>query len=183
MSETKPQERIKELTDELFDLYKQRKPHEEALHVINTKLGPIEEELLEIMTMNDMKSFEDAKGRGKITWDAPIRAKITNAIDFFLFLRGTGDDAIAKLQVGPDVITDELLEKIKKADPEEIKIGIHWQTLLAYVKDKIKGKDEELESDEDRSENDIFLDEDLWLPGIDMIQNEPALKVKPKKGT
>lgn len=178
------EERIKDLTNEMFELEKQMQPHTEALREIGAKLEPVRAELLELMITNEMKSFEDAKGRGTITWTAPVRAKVTNARDFFLFLRGTGDDAVAKLQVGPDVITEELLEKIKEADPSEIKIGMHWQTLLAYVKSKIMEAEDKSKTDAsniDRPENDVYLDEDLWLPGIDMTQNDPELKIKPKK--
>jgi hypothetical protein len=178
-------ERIGVLTDKLFDLHKKMEIPQKELEDLKRQLAPVESELLELMIMNEMKSYEDLSGRGIVTWDAPIRAEVADAKAFFLSLRGSGDDAVAKLQVGPDVINDELLEEIKKARPEDLKIGMQWNSLLAYCKSKIEEAEDKRIMDNDeapRSKADVYLDEDLWLPGIRMNQNDPALKIKkPKK--
>lgn len=178
-------DRIKELVDELFEIRKKMEKPQEELKALSSKLAPIEKQILDLMVLNQIKSFEDAMGRGKITWNAPIRGKVIDAREFFLSLRGAGDEAIAKVQIGPDLITDEIAEMIKNAKPEEVKIGMAWNSLLAYLKDKIRIKEEKRAQDEEtiiRPINDYLLDSDFWPKGIEMNQNEPELKVKtPKK--
>lgn len=183
--ESNSDNRIKQLTDIIFELTKLSEPFKTILGKISATLQPAEEELLELMVMNEIKSFEDIKERGKISWSADIRAEVTDAREFFFALRNTGDDAIAKLQVGPDVITEELLEKIREAAPEEVKIGMQWNSLLAYMKSKLEEAEDKREKEEgeiDRTKEEIYLDEDLWLPGIKMNKNKPKLKITTKKG-
>jgi hypothetical protein len=174
-----PQERIKQLTDMIFKLEDLAEPHNQVISMINKELKPAQEELLDLMIMNDIKSFEDAQGRGKISWSVPIRAGITDAKEFFLALRERGDDAIAKLQIGPDVVTEELLEKIKNSKPGDLKIGMQWNSLLAYAKSIIE---EAAPEDDKRVKEDKYMDEKYWIKGMKMDQGDPNLKIKKSKG-
>ncbi|MCK5639240.1 MAG: hypothetical protein KAJ19_00530 [Gammaproteobacteria bacterium] len=178
--------RMKQLTDMLFELIKLSEPHDQVKEKLSAAKKEVEEELLNLMIVNDFKSFEDTKGRGKISWDAPVRAEVRDKIEFFLYLRGTGDEAVAQLKIGPDLIDDEMVEKIKNSKPGDVEIGMQWNSLLAYAKSKLDEAEDKREKDEDedpRTKDEIYLDEDLWLPGLRMNKNEPKLKVKQKKGT
>lgn len=150
---------LNDLAEEMANVKRLRKYFEEVDDELKTSWKALIVKALEAMEKQDIEKFTTGEGV-TITKDFQVRGKVENSVEFFKWLDARQDSSLGKLELAPHLLPDNIKEIVGKAEPENVKINVHWRTLSAYVKDVCDP-----------------LDADTWPDGVN-VEAYADIKVK-----
>ncbi len=150
---------LNDLAEEIANVKKLRKYLDEVDDELKVSWKALVVKALEAMDNQDIETFTTGEGV-KITKDFQIRGKVNNSVEFFKWLEKRGDTELGKLQLSPEIVSDEIKEIVRNADPENVNMLVHWKKMASYV-------DEVCD----------VLDAKTWPDGV-TIEAWPDIKVK-----
>jgi len=148
-------DQLKQATIKLYWAKQEKERIEKNLKQAKEDYNQCEKELMILMDQSDITRFETEfdgyDSTIKVSRRQNVRGKVSNAIDFFSFLLRHGDEAIAKVQLKPEMLTEEIKDLIIESDPGDVNLAIHWGTFQKYLKDKCN-----------------ILDKSTWPEGVEI---------------
>lgn len=104
--------------------------------------------VLDKMEDEGMAAYELPDG-GKIAIRDNIRGIVEDGPRFMEYLLAKGDEHLGLIQLSPDLLTPAVKKVIKKAQPDQVKVAIQWNTFSKYLR-----------------ENCDPLDQSTWPDGV-----------------
>jgi len=136
-----------ELGDKLIEIKQKRKGCESEIEELKKDFAVVGKRIKEIMEEQGICTYD--ADSGKVSLKQNVRGEIENNTAFFLWLMNKGDEGLAHLNIGPALLDDDLIERIRSAEPDDVKLSVAWNRLASYL-----------------NENCDVLDPDTWPDGV-----------------